>query len=206
MPGSAAGPGGQAGLGFPLRPPRRPGPLDLAWEWRWEAGTVSVVAFFSVLIVISLGTVGLIAAAGAGLAVVSTMMCWPPARRLIIARWWWLVTPHRIRLGCARGWVQTLDGRLPVIMSCTPADYGQRVSLWLPAGLTANRLRAASEELAAACWAAEIQVIRDPRRAHRVTLEVIRNLYLQGSLPYPRQRTDDVDPGGVPPATRRIPG
>lgn len=44
---------------------------------------MSVLAFFSVLIVISLGTVGLITAAGAGLAVASTLMCWPPARRLI---------------------------------------------------------------------------------------------------------------------------
>jgi hypothetical protein len=38
--------------------------------------------------VISPGTVGLITAAGAGLAAASTMMCWPPARRLIIVRWW----------------------------------------------------------------------------------------------------------------------
>ena len=34
---------------------------------------------------IRLGTTGLIAAAGAGLAVLSTLTCWPPARRWIIA-------------------------------------------------------------------------------------------------------------------------
>jgi hypothetical protein len=182
--------GTSPGFGF-FPQPRRPGPLELAWNWRWEIGAASIVAFTSILIAISLGTVGLIAAAGAGLAATGTLMCWPPARKQIIARWWWLVTPHRVRTGCSRSWIQTFDGRLPVILSCAPAGYGERVRLWLPAGLTADRLRAACEELAAACWAAEVRVLRDPPRAHRVTLDVMRNPHPEPSFPHPRLPADD---------------
>jgi hypothetical protein len=161
--------------GFPMPPPRRPGPLDLLWHWRWELGTLAALAYLTTQIAVSLGIVPLTAAAGAGLAALSTMMCWPPARLRIMARVWCVVTPHRIRKGCVSAWIQTRDGKLPIIMSCSPAEYGERVRLWLPAGLTADDLSRASEVLAAACWVADVRVARDLRRAHRVTLEVIRH-------------------------------
>ena len=160
--------------------PARPGPLDFTWHWRWELGGTALVALLLTLIVISLRAVGLIAAAGAGLAVISTLACCPPARRPALARAGCVITAHRLRKGCASAWVQTRGGRLPWVMSCTPTGYGQRARLWLRAGLTADDLIAAREILAAACWAAEVRVTRDALQAHMVTVEVIRA--------FPRQR------------------
>ena len=71
--------------------------------------------------------------------------------------------------------MQTRSGRLPIIWSTTPTDYGERLRLWCPAGITAADLIGASEVLAAACWAAEVRVAADARHAHLVTLAVIRN-------------------------------
>lgn len=181
-----------------LTPTRRPGPLDIAWHWRWEIGAMATLVGFTTLIAISSGTTGLIAAAGAGLAALCTMMCWPPARVRIVARVRCVITPHRIRKGCANAWVQTRDGNLPIVMSCIPAGYGERVRLWLPAGLTADDLFIAREVLAVACWAAEVRVLRDAGHAHRVTLQVIRRSLPERTRPLPYRSwpdapTDDAD-------------
>ena len=170
-----------------LTPTRRPGPLDFAWHWRWELGAAGILAATATLTAIRLGTTGLIAAAGAGLAVLSTLMCWPPARRWIVARSWCVITPHRIRAACAGAWVQTRGGRLPVVVSCVPTAFGERARLWLRAGLTADDLLPAREVLAAACWAAEARVTRDPHRAHRVTVDIIRKIHTERPrIPHPR--------------------
>jgi hypothetical protein len=150
------------------------------------------------MIAISSGSTGLIAAAGAGLAALGTMMCWPPARARIIARVRCVITPHRVRKGCASAWVQARGGNLPIVMSRTPADYGERVRLWLPAGLTADDLFVAREVLAVACWAAEVRVLRHPGHAHRVTLQVIRAPIPERTRPlsyrsWPHAPADDAD-------------
>jgi hypothetical protein len=174
-----------------LTPTRRPGPIDIAWHWRWEIGATATLVAFTAMIAISLGSTGLIAAAGAGLAALCTMMCWPPARARIIARVRCVITPHRIRKGCASAWVQTRGGNLPIVMSCSPADYGERVRLWLPAGLTADDLMVAREVLAAACWAAEVRVLRNVGHAHRVTLQVIRQPIPERARPLPYRSWPD---------------
>jgi hypothetical protein len=181
-----------------LTPTRRPGPVDIAWHWRWEISAMATLVVLTAIIAISLGSIGLIAAAGAGLAALGTMMCWPPARARIIAGVRCVITPHRIRKGCANAWVQTRHGNLPIVMSCTPVDYGERVRLWLPAGLTADDLTVAREVLAAACWAAEVRVLRNAGHAHRVTLQVIRRPAPERTRPLPHRSwphppTDDAD-------------
>src|SRR5260221_696035 len=181
-----------------LTPTRRPGLIDIAWHWRWEIGATTTLAVFTTMIAISFGSTGLIAAAVAGLAALCTMMCWPPARARIIARVWCVITPHRIRKGCASAWVQTRGGNLPIVLSCTPADYGERVRLWLPAGLTADDLLVAREVLAVACWAAEVRVLRNASHAHPVTLQVIRKSVPERTRPLPYRSwpdlpTDDAD-------------
>jgi hypothetical protein len=178
---------------------RRPGPLEFTWHWRWELGGTALVAGSLTLIVISFRAVGLIAAAGAGLAVISTLLCCPPARRPALARARCVITAHRLRKGCTNAWVQTRDGRLPWLMSCTPAGHGERARIWLPAGLTADDLTAVREILAAACWAADVHVHRDPQRAHLVTIEVIRTLPTERPVPavppsWPYSRQADGDP------------
>ncbi len=164
---------------------RRPGPAELTWNWRWELGILAVLAVSSVLITSAFGLIGLFAAAGAGRAAGAAGLLRPPARQWCTARAWCLITPHRVRVGCANAWVQTRSGRLPFILATTPTAYGEQVRVWLRAGLTAADLQAARDVLAAACWAAEVRVVPSASHAHLVTLEVIRTRYSERVPPTP---------------------
>ena len=180
-----------------VRQVHRSGPIGFAWSWRFELGMLVALTGISLAITGSLGLIGLAAVSGAGLAASIAALCWPPARNRIVARAWCVITPHRVRVGCVNAWVQTRSGRLPIIWSTAPADYGEQVRLWCPAGITAADLAGASEILAAACWAAEVRVFADPRHAHLVTLAVIRNSHPERSAPtphawpHPRRAADD---------------
>jgi hypothetical protein len=165
---------------------RRPGPFELGWRWRWEFAIVAGLTGLAAFIASTAGLIGLAVAAGAGLAAGTALLCLPPARQWVIALAWCLITPHRVLAGCANAWVQTRSGKLPVILATTPAPYGQRVQIWLRAGITAADLTAASDVLAAACWAAEVRVVRSTRHAHLVTLEVIRNIQEERVRPTPQ--------------------
>jgi hypothetical protein len=195
-----------------VRKVRRPGPAELAWNWRWELGILAALAGTCWLIASDFGLSGLAAVTGAGLAAGAALLYLPPARRWLTARAWCLLTPHRIRRGCVNAWVQTRNGRLPVVLSARPAPYGERVRLWLRAGLTAGDLHAASEVLAAACWAMEVRVVRSARYAHLVTLEIVRNrdqerarLTLQAA-PDPLRGADEDLADAEEPDTSRWPG
>ena len=196
-----------ASLETAVRQVRRPGPIGLLWNWRIELAIVAAVTGGSIAIAGSIGLTGLAAVSGAGLAVGIALLCWPPARSRIVARAWCVITPHRVRAGCVNAWVQTRSGRLPIIWSTTPTDYGERVRLWCPAGITAADLTGASEVLAAACWAAEVRVATDARHAHLVTLAVIRTSHPErtGPTPYgwPRPRRVAGDGAGEPDARDR---
>ena len=168
-----------------VREIRRPGPPELAWNWRWELGILAAIGGLCALIADSLGLVGLAVAAGAGLAASVALLRWPPARAQIVARAWCVITPHRVRVGCLNAWVQTRRGRLPIVVSTRPTDHGERVLLWCRAGITAADLFAARHVLASACWASEVRVVPSLRHAHLVTLEVIRNQYPERTAPTP---------------------
>ena len=197
-------PGLISSLETAVRQVRRPGPIGLAWNWRVELAIIAAVAGVSIAITGSIGLIGLAAVSGAGLAAGAALLCWPPARKQIVALAWCVITPHRVRAGCVNAWVQTRSGRLPIIWSTTPTDYGERLRLWCPAGITADDLIGASEVLAAACWAAEVRVATDARHAHLVTLAVIRNSHPErtGPTPYgwPRPRRAAGDGAGEPDA------
>jgi len=194
-----------------VREARRPGPLELAWNWRWELGLLIALGALSALIATSVGLNGLAVTAGAGLAVSAAVLCWPPARRWIIARAWCVITPHRIRVGCVNAWVQTRRGRLPIILATAPTDYGEQLRLWLRAGLTTADLYAAREVLAAACWAMEVRVVPSARHAHLVTLEVVRAHHAERrrptpeAWPDPRRVADETLGGADERDTRRWP-
>jgi hypothetical protein len=71
--------------------------------------------------------------------------------------------------------IQTRRGRLPVILSTTPAQFGERVRIWRPAGITAEAIKSARDCLRAACWATDVRVTRDHDQSQRVIVDVIRN-------------------------------
>ena len=154
----------------------RPGLLGWLWHWRYELTLVTAVPLAAIVVGYTLGLAWLIGLAATALALLIAALCWPAARRRLIARVWCVVTPHRVRTGCAHAWVQTRDGRLPVVLYTAPAEFGERVMLWCRAGITAGDLEGARDILRAACWASDVRVVVNDRRSHIVVLEVIRRL------------------------------
>ena len=177
----------------------RPGIFGLTWNWRYEIGLTTGLAAVLLASGYALGAVWLIAIAATGLVMLAAGLAWPRSRQRLIARAWCVITPHRIRTGCRHAWVQTRDGRLPVILYTTPTAFGERVTLWCRAGITAGDLDSARDILRAACWASDVRVAASARYAHVVVLEVIRRLPSGpphediASWPY-RNRGGDADP------------
>ena len=149
----------------------RPNPVTVAWRWRYELGLVIGLGFGSFAIVQALGAAWLIAT---WLVLVALFGMWPQGRRLLLTRAWCIITPHRLRTGFAHAWIQSRGGQLPVILFTTAQSFGERVTLWCVAGTSAEDLLAARDVLIAACWAADIRIIRSRKYAHMVIVDVIR--------------------------------
>jgi hypothetical protein len=162
-----------------LRSTVRPGIFGLLWNWRYELGLITGLAAVVLASGYALGAAWLVAIAAIGLAGLTVGLAWPPSRRRLITRAWCVITPHRIRTGCKHAWIQTRDGRLPIVLYTTPAAFGERVTLWCRAGITSGDLEGARDILRAACWASDVRVVASARYAHVVVLEVIRHLPAQ---------------------------
>lgn len=156
-----------------IRTAARPGIIALAWHWRYELCLITGLAVVGLASGYALGAAWLIAIAATGLAILAAATAWPPARKRIIARAWCVITPHRIRTGCMHAWVQTRDGRLPTVLYTRLTPFGERVTMWCRAGITAADLEAARDILCAACWASDVRVVTNPCYRHIVVLEVI---------------------------------
>ena len=152
----------------------RPRLTTRIWHWRYEFGLIAGTVLGMIGIGVTLGPGWLIAATAAAMAILGVALTWRPSRRRVIARAWCVITPHRVRTGCAQAWIQTRDGHLPAVLYTVPAYFGERVWLWCRAGITAGDLEAARDILRAACWASDVRVVVNDRRSHIVVLEVIR--------------------------------
>jgi hypothetical protein len=150
------------------------GLITWVWHWRYELALIMGLPLAALAIGYTLGLTWLLGIAAAAATVLVAAALWPPSRRRLIARAWCVITPHRVRTGCAQAWIQTTDGRLPTVLYTTPAPFGERVMLWCRAGITARDLVAARDILRAACWASDVRVLVNDRRSHIVLLEVMR--------------------------------
>jgi hypothetical protein len=151
---------------------RRPNPFVVIWRWRYELALAGGLPAAAIAIDRGLGVAWL---TGAVLALAAVFGVWPDGRRLLIKRAWCVITPHRLRTGCAHSWIQSRSGKLPIILFTTPQPFGERVLLWCVAGVTAEDLIAAKDLLIAACWATDMRISRNERHAHRVVVDVIRH-------------------------------
>ena len=149
----------------------RPNPLVVGWRWRYELALMLALAAVTFVIVQTLGAIWLAVIVTAATA---TLVLWPAGRRLLIRRAWCIITPHRLRAGCAHSWIQSRYGKLPVILRTTAQPFGERVLLWCVAGISAEDLRGAREVLTAACWATDMRITASERHAHLVIVDVIR--------------------------------
>ncbi len=165
-----------AGLRLLLTSVSRPNPLVIGWRWRYElAGCCGLAAALHALAV-SAGIAGLIGAVATTVAFAALIALFPPARRVAAARAWCIISPHRIRTGCAQAFVHSRDGKIPVVLVTRAQPFGERVLVWCRAGTSPQDLESAREQLAVACWAREVKITRNAQFAHLVTVEVIRRV------------------------------
>jgi hypothetical protein len=161
---------GWAGLEFALAPVARPNPVVAAWRWRYELG-LAVGLPIAVIALVSAGEVRAVLWVSVLCGVISAS---PAVRRLVIARAWCVITPHRVRTACAQSWVHSRGGKIPIVLLTTRGSFGERTYLWCRAGTSPEDLVWARSRLAAACWAADIEIARHEHYAQLVRLDVVR--------------------------------
>lgn len=147
---------------------RTPLPVTL-WNWRKELTVAGFALIAALVVVSSLGLPWLVIVASALVGVF-----WPPWSERLRGFAWQIVTPHLLRSGLYQAGIQNRDGRLPVIVRVTSEPFGERLRLRLPSGTCAEDLWYSRDILRAACRSADVHVFRDERRAHLVTVDVVR--------------------------------
>jgi hypothetical protein len=119
----------------------------------------------------------------------------PASRRYLSRRWWSVTTRHRMRACYVQTRTMTHHGRLPLLVWSRPSPVGERVRVWLPAGLSVKDLERVTAETAAACWASDVRVTPTRRQAALVVVDVIRRDPLTGGALTPAVVDDlDADP------------
>jgi hypothetical protein len=201
----------RAGLEYAVGTVARANPIVAAWRWRYElAGAVGLAAAWMALD--STAAAWLTAGLAAMLAITA---CFPRWRRFLVACAWGIVTPHRVRVGCAQAWIHSRYGKIPIILLTRRQPFGERIYVWCRAGTSAADFSSARKLLAAACWAKDVQTSHHARYAHMVTLDVVRReppaewsgqpWYDTGTpdgsltIPAPREPADDSFWVGEPP-------
>ncbi len=101
----------------------------------------------------------------------------PVSRRYVVGRFWAVLSRHRLRacLNQTRAMSpMTYNGKLPLLLWSRPSPIGERIRVWLPAGLSVKDIEAVSDKLAAACWAREARIEPSRRQAALVVVEIVR--------------------------------
>jgi hypothetical protein len=160
---------------------RRVNLLLTPYRWRYEIGLVALVAGL-----VQLGrTTHWILPWVIVLVVGGALAAWPRTRRMVGDRVRSVVVQHRLRTAFRELSLTSGSGRAPAIIWSAPRPEGLRVHLACPAGVSADDLVEEREALAAACYAADVRVERDPRHATVVVLVVVTRIPLvPGPIPY----------------------
>jgi hypothetical protein len=161
----------QAGLQFAVGTVTRPNPVVILWRWRYEA---CLAAGLPACIVAAVNAAGTARAVVVITVLAGGSAAWPRSWRYLAACAWCVITAHRVRTGCAQGWIYSRSGKIPVVLRTTRQPFGERVMVWCRAGTSVGDFVQARELLTAACWAQDIYIYYDPRHTQIVTLDVIR--------------------------------
>ena len=126
---------------------------------------------------------------------VLSILVTPASRRAISRRWWSITTRHRMRACFVQTRTMTHNGKLPLLLWARPSPVGEKVRVWLPAGLSVKDLEREhiTAAIAAACWAADVRITVSRRQAALVIIDVIRRDPLTGGALTP-QVIDTLDP------------
>jgi hypothetical protein len=106
----------------------------------------------------------------------------PASRRYVNRRVWCVLTRHRMRACFTQTRTMTMDGRMPFLLWSRPSPVGERIRVWLPAGLSVKDLDQITAQLATACWAREARVQGSRSQAAYVLVDVVRRDPLASSM------------------------
>lgn len=121
-------------------------------------------------------------AAAALLVLVAAALVWPRSRRLVGGRLRCSSDRRRVVAVMAETRIANGSGKLPRICRCRVTPTGERLSLVLRCGHSAEALEARTEEFRAGAHCRDARVVRNPNRSHRVVLELIRRDVLDGMV------------------------
>jgi hypothetical protein len=119
------------------------------------------------------------------MALLAPVVIWPRTRFWMLGIFWLLVTRHRLRQYFLQCGAYNRSGRLPWLTLAYPTPIGERVWVWLVAGLSLADFESDTAQIAVACWARDCRVGRSKRLAGLVWVDVIRRDPLTASRPYP---------------------
>ena len=150
-----------------------------AWQYRTELGLVAAVLLPWL---VSRQLMPELAALAVTLVTIAGVALWPGSRALVVGRLGCARTRRRL-LACMRETrVATSAGRLPLVLRARATPAGEQLTFGLFPGQSTEQLEARVEELRAAARARDVTVTRDPSRADRVTVDVVRRDLLHPSL------------------------
>ena len=119
------------------------------------------------------------------MALLGPVVVWPRTRFWILGIFWLLVTRHRLRQYFLQCGAYNRSGRLPWLTLSYPTPVGERVWVWLVAGLSLADFESDTAQIAVACWARDCRVGRAKRLAGLVWVDIVRRDPLTASQPYP---------------------
>ena len=119
------------------------------------------------------------------MALLAPVVIWPRTRFWMLGIFWLLVTRHRLRQYFLQCGAYNRSGRLPWLTLSYPTPVGERVWVWLVAGLSLADFESDTAQIAVACWARDCRVGRAKRLAGLVWVDIVRRDPLTASQPYP---------------------
>jgi hypothetical protein len=146
-------------------------PIVATWRWRYE---IALLMGLTAYLTLGITSAGVLPTIIVFVFIALTILCLPPTRQFALNHAWRIITPHRIRVGCAEAMIYSSRGKIPVILWTTRQPFGERALLLCRAGTNINDFISSRAILTTACWAQDIAVLPDIRRPHLVTLDVIR--------------------------------
>src|SRR3954464_14291861 len=93
------------------------------------------------------------------------LLAWPWSRRWVLGLFWLLVTRNRLRQYFLQCGAYNRSGRLPWLTLSYPTPVGERVWIWLVAGLSLPDFEYDTAQIAVSCWARDCRVGRSKRLA-----------------------------------------
>jgi hypothetical protein len=101
-------------------------PIVATWRWRYE---IALLMGLTAYLTLGITSAGVLPTIIVFVFIALTILCLPPTRQFALNHAWRIITPHRIRVGCAEAMIYSSRGKIPVILWTTRQPFGERALL-----------------------------------------------------------------------------